>query len=823
MFSVWLDTRYAFRGLRRSPGFTALAVISLALGLGAVVAVFTLLNALVLRELQVREPQTLVDVRAVRPQGRPTGLTFPMFRELETRQRAFSSLIGWWGGAVINVEVGRTLVRGNIWAVTGNFYTELGAVPAFGRLLVPSDIDWNTLEPARVAVLGFGFWQRTTGGDPTVVGQTLRIDDVPFTIVGVARAGFTGFGVVGEPEVTIPLTAEPLVTRGTLDRLYASDSAWVRVVGRLNPGITIESARAQLDAVWPELKAAAVPPGYVGAQRDEFLALPLSVESASRGFEPYYRSRFGPALYAVGGVAALVFLIATINLASLLFARTSERTREVHVRLAIGGSRWRVARQLLIEGALLSVAGAAGGLILAYWASVGAAAVMLEGQFVPAFLDVRPDARVVAFTVVAALLAVGLFTSLPIAWVTRHDIAEHMRSGARTMRGASRTGRVLIGAQVAFCFVMLTLAALLMRTAQELRTVPVGYSGDEVLALALYPVPGGYRGIDLDSYYPTLLERIRALPAVRAAALAAYQPGAGFAPTRIVHREGEPSGAGHTVVLGQVTNSFFATLDLAILKGRDFSERDSSTSLPVTILSRSLADDLFQSEDPIGRTVLIGDAREGQRVQVVGIVPDVRLYDAKNPNTAALYIPLAQEKWALYSRLLVRTNEGPTIIGGIREAVRAFGREQIIYAGPLNEMRERAMLQERLASMSGAFFGAIALLLSAVGLYGLVAFNVAQRTSEIGVRMALGAQRSQVLGMVGHDALRVAISGIVLGVPLALAASWGARGLFFGVRPGDPWTMAVAAGLLVSVSVIAAIRPARRAAGVDPIKALRAE
>jgi putative ABC transport system permease protein len=630
--------------------------------------------------------------------------------------------------------------------------------------------------------------------------------------------------VVTEPEVTIPLTAEPLVTRATLDRLRTSDSRWVSVVGRLRRDASIDTARAQLETIRPEIMAASVPPGLNGARREEFLATRLSVESGARGSERYLRPRFGPALYAIGGVAMLVFAIAIINVAGLAVTRTSQRMREVRVRLAIGASRWRVARQMLIEGSLVCVVGAVAGLILAYWVTVHVSALIFEQWLTPASLDVRPDARVIAFAIVGALLAVALFTLMPILWTIRHDTAEYTRSGARTVRGASHTGRVMIAGQIAICFAMLTLAALLVRTVHELRSAPVGYRSDDVLAMGLYPIPGGYRDIDLDSYYATLLERVRATPAVATAALTAYQPGAGFVPTRVVYRPGEPAGVGHTVLFGQVTNSFFDTLGLPILRGRDFSGRDSASSGPVGILSRSLAERLFQKDDPIGQTVSIGDPRQGERVQIVGVVPDTRLYDAKHSDTAALYIPLTQQmQSALYTRLLVRTSEGSTLVTTIREAVRALGREQIIYAGPLNEMREGAILQERLASMSGACFAAIALLLAAVGLYGLVAFTVSQRTNEIGVRMALGAAHSEVLQMIGRDAIRITVTGIMIGAPLALATSWAARALFFGVQPGDPWTMALAAGVLVCVSIVAAIRPAQRAAAIDPMSALRAE
>lgn len=827
MTSLWLDTREAFRGLRQSMGFAVISVVSLGLGIGATVAVFTLLNALLLRNLPVRDPETLVDVSTVLPSRPiPVPLTFPAFRELDRRQQAFSSLIGWWGGAVLNVQVGNALVRGNVWAVTGNFHSELGVAPVHGRLLLPSDIDWSSLEPARVAVLGFGFWQRVTGGDPTIVGQTVQIDDVPFTIVGVAPPGFGGLYLTTEPEVTIPLTAEPSVTRGTLDRLRAGRSNWVSVTGRLQPGITLDGARAHLETIWPEINATTVPPDYSGAQREEFLAASPHVTSAARGNESFLRTRFTRPLYAVGGVALLVLIIASVNLASLLFARTAQRARELHVRMAMGASKWRVARLQIVEGLLLGLAGAGLGLAFAWWASGIVTAVIFERFLVPATLSVAPDARVIAFTILVALVAVGMFTCVPIFWITRRNTAQTMRYSARTIHGIGLTGKALIVSQVALCFVMVTMSTMLVRTLYELRAVPVGFRIDRVVSFHLFPVPGGYRNLEHDTYYSSLIDRVRSLPAVTSAAVAYGDPGSEGLIKRTVRPTTSPSEeGGPTTTFLPITHGFFATLDIPIEAGRNFAEQEGSTAPRVAILSRSLAERLFPGGDAIGRAVAVGNDPSAQRIEVVGVASDALLREVRDPNPFAVYVPFTQEKEiATYGRLLVRADAGTaTVVATVRDAVKSLGREQVLRAAPLSQARERSIQQERLTAIAGAFFGLCALLLSAVGLYGLMAFDVAQRTSEIGVRMALGCQPAQVVRMISGESLRIVVIGISIGVPLALGGTMLVRHMLFGVQPGDPLMMLGAGALLLVVGLFAGLQPARRAASIAPLTALRSE
>ena len=376
---LWQDVRYAARTYRRTPGFALVVILTLGLAIGANAAIFSLLNALALRDLPVREPDTLVQVSTVTPEQGESFLTFSMFRELSARQHAFTSVIGASGNTGVTVNDGGTVTRGLLWAATGNVYEELGVRPVVGRLLVAGDMTVDPPAAEAAAVLGYGFWQRHFRGDVSVVGRAIQIEGEPFTVVGVAPAGFTGFALVVEPDITIPLAATPLVSGGSPSTLGTSASRSVRVIGRLKTGATIEQARTQLATVWPAVREAALPPAYTGPRRDEFLSIGLDVTSASKGNERSLRTRYVQPLIILLGIASLVLLIACTNVASLLLSRASVRRHEIGLRLALGASRWRVARQLITEGVLLSLAGAVCGVMLSFWVSAAITAHRVRG------------------------------------------------------------------------------------------------------------------------------------------------------------------------------------------------------------------------------------------------------------------------------------------------------------------------------------------------------------------------------------------------------------------------------------------------------------
>ena len=822
--ALWQDVRYAARTYGRTPGFAFVIILTLTLAIGANTAIFSLLNALALRDLPVRDPATLVQVATVTPLQGESFLTFSMFRELSARQHVFSSVIGATGNTGVDVSDGGTVMKGLLWAATGNVHDELGVRPVVGRLLAAGDM---TIEPPgaeAVAVLGYGFWQRHYRGDASVIGRTIHIEGRPFTVIGVAPAGFTGFALVAEPDITIPLAATPLLSGGAPSTLGASQSRSVRVIGRLKPGVTVEQARTQLTALWPAVREAVLPPDYTGARRSNLLSIGLDVSSASKGNETSLRRRYVQPLLILLGIAGLVLLIACTNVASLLLSRASVRRHEIGVRLALGASRWRVARQLVTEGVLLSLAGALGGVMLSFWACREITRIVFDEFLYPVVFDGRPDMNVIVLTTVVAIAAGILCSALPAWRGTRGTATEALQTEGRTFSVSGRTGRMLVGTQLALSLVLLTAAGALVRSLSELRAVKTGIerSDDVVVAYPGAAHPRAYDGIDNDTYYPQVLRRIEALPGVRRASVSLGKPGTGGGPRDAIVRFGETQdAAGVTATRSPVAPGFFAVVGIPVVKGRDFEWRDNSRGPRVTVLSQSLARRLFGGDDPLGQRVRVGLDPSRDNVEVIGVVADARLYDLKSPDVFAAYTPALQDPDASYKCFVIR---GDNIsFAALKEAVERLGRERVGNVVTLQYITDRSLLLERLTAMMSGFFGSLVLLLAGVGLFGLMSYAVAQRRREIGIRMALGADRRRVVREVVRDGLVVTLAGLAAGVVAALASVRVVQTLLFGVTPQDPLTLAAAGASLLAIAILACAVPASRAARVDPLIALRGE
>ena len=822
--ALWQDVRYAVRAYRRTPGFALVVVVTLALAIGANTAIFSLLNALVLRDLPVRDPHTLVQVSTVTPAQGESYLTFAMFRELSAQQRVFTSVIGVSGNSGVTVNDSGTIMRGLLWAATGNLYDELGVRPVAGRLLVAGDMTVDPPGAEAVAVLGYGFWQRQYRGDVSVVGRTIEVEGKPFTVIGVAPAGFTGLALVTEPDITIPLAATPLLSGRSPSTLATSGSRSVRVIGRLKAGATVEQARAQLAAVWPAVRQAALPPAYTGPRRDEFLSIGLDVTSASKGDEKSLRIRYVQPLIILLGIASLVLLIACTNVASLLLSRASVRRHEIGVRLALGASRWRVARQLVTEGVLLSLAGAVCGVMLSFWACAEITRIVFDEYLYPVVFDGRPDMTVIALTTAIAVAAGILCSALPAWRGTRGTATAALQTEGRTFSVSGRAGSMLVGAQLALSLVLLTTAGVLVRSLSALRALNTGIERSDDVFVA-YPGaahPGAYDGIDNDTYYPQVLRRIEALPGVRRASVSLGKPGTGGGPRDAVVRFGETQeAAGVAATRSPVAPGFFAVVGIPVVKGRDFEWRDNSRGPRVTILSQSLARRLFGDAEPVGQRVRVGFDPSRDALEVIGIVADARLYDPKSTDVLAAYTPALQDQDASFKCFVIRGDN--LSFASLKEAVESLGRERVGNIVTLQYITDRSLLLERLTAMMSSFFGSLVLLLAGVGLFGLMSYAVAQRRREIGIRMALGADRRRVVRDVVRDGVTVTLAGLVVGVVAALASVRVVKTLLFGVTPQDPLTLAGAAASLIAIAVLACVVPASRAARVDPLIALRGE
>ncbi|HEY2546275.1 MAG TPA: ABC transporter permease, partial [Candidatus Acidoferrum sp.] len=812
------------RGLRKNPAFTTVAILSLALGIGANTAIFTLINALLLRDLPVRQPERLVQLSAVRPEAK-VPFSYPMFREVERGQRVFTGLIGWGATGMFNVEMNGVLAQNHVMTVTGNCYAELGATPLLGRLLSPRDSDPDNTNP-NVAVLGYEFWQNRLGGTLDVVGKEVRVDGHPFTIIGVTRKWFSGMTTGQPPDITIPITAYPQLADGNNFSLDSRSILWLSVIGRLNDGVTIEQARAQLQSFWPDVLLATASTETPGPRRDRFLSMGLEVTSAAKGFSSGLRSQFARPLYVLAGIVGLILLVACVNLANLMLARAAARSHEMSVRVAIGASRWSLAKQVLTESLALSCAGALLGLVFAFWGSRLLVHLMTEGNIFPVTLDLTPDLRVLSLTISAALVT-GILFGLAPAWrSSREDPAAVLQQNARSLSGsAGKLSKALIITQVALSLVLLLGAGLFVRSFQRLRSVDLGFQTESVFEINLYPRPGGYQNLDINSYHKQLIERISNLPGIRSVSFS----GAPIPSPEMWHDTVSPiaadPNAGPRLLAdaAEVSPGFFRSLGIPLLRGREFTDADDQHHPRIAIVNSALADRLFPNGDAIGKTIRFSFMPEYQNLEIVGVAHDARVFDLRNVAAPVIYFSFFQypPQWG---NLIVRTGAAREAIEKtVSHEIESLGHEYALSTKTIPQVISHELVEERVTAMLSGFFAALALLLASIGLYGLMSYTVTRRTREIGVRVAVGAQRQNVLWLVLQETLALALLGILIGIPSALAAARLIASMLFGLSPSDGPTIAAVSLLLLLVALLAGYLPARRASTIDPIVALRSE
>lgn len=803
--------------LARNPGFTAVAVLTLALGIGANTAIFSLLNSLLLRDLPVWQPERLVELSVLR-RGDKIPFSFPMFREIDRGQTVFSGLIGWSFGEMQNVEIHGVLLQADVRAVTGNYYSELGATPLLGRLITPDDVRLDRTGTSPVAVLSYEFWQRRFGAASDIVGKPIGIEGQPFTIIGVTRKWFTGMTTGEMPDLTVPMKSND--NRAML---------WVFLTGRLKDGVTVAQARAQLQSFWPEVLRATASTDAPGLRRQTFFSMGLDVSPAATGINATLRSHFRRPLYVLMGIAGLILLAACVNLANLLLARAAARSHEVSVRVALGASRWALARQVLTESLALSAFGALLGLALAYWGSRLLVSIMAQGYLTPVVLDLRPDWRVLALTALGAILT-GILVGLTPAWrCSREDSASVLNPSTRSVAGPTgRLGKALIVTQVAISLILLLGSGLLVRSFQKLTSANLGFERDSVLEVNLYPRPRGYEHVDVNSYHKQMIERISTLPGVDSVGFADVSVHGGRGWQDTVARMSEASNSSAEVMgnAAMVSPGFLHTLGITIVRGRDIDWTDDERHHPhVAILSSSLAARLFPMGNALGERIRFGFMPGFQDLEVVGIANNARLFDLHDPTAPVVYLPYLQfPEWDRWGYLFVRTGKPPEALAkAVGNEIASLGREYALSMKKLGEEISLGLVEDRAVALLSSFFGVLALLLALVGLYGLTSYGVTRRTREIGIRAALGARRAAILWLVLREALALGLVGVAVGIPCALAASRLIAGMLFGVSSGDLPTLAAVSLLLVIVALLAVYLPALRATRVDPMVALRCE
>jgi predicted permease len=821
--SVIQDLRYALRLLAKTPGYTAMALATLALGIGANTAMFSLLNALVLRSLPVRQPQSLVSISVVHQNGEADDLSFSQFEEIQRSQKSFSAVFAYSGGGIQNVEAQGQLSQADIWEVTGNFFSELGVPPHLGRLLDSADVKLHQGLPAQTAVIGYRFWQQYFGRDPGVLGKTVLVEGIPFTVIGVMQKGFTAMSIESEPDVTIPLTSAPLLSGKNLDSLYTSTSRWLSVVGRLKDGATIQTAQADLGALWPGVLQTTASPTFSGDQRAGYLDQRIEVKSIANGEAYYLRSRFTRPVTVLLSVSGLVLLIACVNLASLALARASARNHEMGIRLALGASRVRLCRHVFIESLGLSLTGAIAGLALSCWASIWLRDRIMQSFIVPPALNVWPDRVVLAFAAAIAILTALLFSFAPIWRVSRQHPAGVLGTGSRTIGTTGRFGRSLIATQVALSVVLLVETGLLVRSFASLRSTNPGFRQQNTLVVDLFPQPGGYRKLDPAVYYPKLVNQISTIPGVRLASMSHMRPLSNITGDLLVTSASwDPETSGPSTDCQPVAPGFFDTLGMELSAGRDFTWQDTAKALRVAILGQRLARLLFPAGDAIGQHIRIGLDR-GPQSEVVGVVSDATMWNLRRKDSLEAYIPMLQW-YPEWSELIIWSEGAPSQLGdSISREVQALGHEYAFHTSTLAGLAAGSIMEERLMALLSGFFGVLSLLLAAIGLYGLISYTVIRRTREIGIRMALGAKRRGLLWAVLRETLVLALIGLIIGLPGALVIARLTSHLLFGVSASDPVTLVLVTCVLIVTSLAAGYIPARRASRSEPLTALRCE
>jgi predicted permease len=821
------DLRYGLRTLGKSPGFAAVAILTLALGTGANTAVFSLLHGLTWRKLPVAHPERLVRFGAQSGEDPYVALSTPMFEEFARRQTIFSKTFAWWGDGVFSIESNGVLSRADVFAVSADYYSGFGALPEIGRLIGPEDANLRAASASLIAVLGYSFWQRRYGGDPAVLGQTIKIEGVPFTIVGVTRKRFGGISAEDLPELTVPLPAAVLIEGGTNadlpKSLQPTTNRVLEAAGRLRPGMTLDQARAQLESLWPSIRADVMPTNLSEAERTFFSALHLKVESGATGAS-FLRKRFAPALTVLLAIAALVLLVACLNMASLTLARAGSRSHEISVRVALGASRIRLIRQALTESLLVAMAGSAVGLALAYWGSGALAAfVIRETYIVPAAMALTPDLRILAFSAGVAVLT-GLLVGLaPACRATRVDPQAALQNSARVSGlGSGALNRALIVTQVALSVVLVAGAGLFVRSLLKLQRADVGFRVESLLSFGLVPKPGGYKNLDMISYYRELTDRVSQVPGVLSAGMVHNLPGGTLEWTERV-RAKEAKREGLQADFEMAMPGFFDTAGIHLLRGRTFNWQDDDHRRKVAVVSASFVREFLGGES-LGQHLDVTTIPKWENLEIVGVVSDASLYDARKHAPPTVYLPTAQYgDYMGWSEMLVAGAEGESLVSQVRQAVDALGHEYVTDVMPVSQNISRALLRERVTALLSGFFGGLALLLAAIGVYGLMAYAVSSRVREIGLRVALGAQRNDVRRLVLNEALALAALGIAVGLVAAWAGSHLIAGMLYGVSGGDPVTLASVAGVLLFVAAGAAWIPARQAMRVDPMVALRQE
>jgi putative ABC transport system permease protein len=827
------DVRLAIRALRATPAVSFVAVLSLALGIGANTAMFSIVNSLVLRTLPVREPQRLVELRSREPNGFPEW-SYPVWDELRRRPDLFERAAAWSPIAQGNLVVDGVGEKMNGFFASGSFFDTLGVAALIGRTFGDADDRRGGGPHGPVTVISYGFWQRHFGGDPAAVGRSITFENVRYTIVGVTPPEFFGADVGRTFDAIVPLGTEPLVSRVPTPRIDSAGASWLYVIGRLRSDQTIEEAAAGVRGVRQQVLDATVPPDWPGIAGEEYRRRAFSLAPAATG-ESTLRTQFEQPLVTIMIVVVLVLVIACANIANLLLARASARRHDLAMRVALGASRWRLVRQLFTESVILASIGAAAGALIAAWASRFIVS-QISTEVRPVYLDVSMDRAVLVFTIAIACATALLFGVAPALHASRVDpVAAMNELGNRHSAGRhARVSSGLVVAQIALSVVLVVAAGLFIRTFASLATRPLGFDRDRVLVASVNAHSAAIDPAQRLSLYARARDAARAVPAVADASISYQTPPAAMVsiiPVDAVSGAAPLQGMERMSAVNFVSAGWFSTFGMRLAAGRDVGDADRAGTPRVAVANQAFARKFLRGASPLGRTISskVGTRTHPMSFEIVGLVDDALFGSLRRPHVdPMLYLPLVQADWLPAGFLAqvdvsVRSAGAPPaqLARSVGAAIRAVNPELVVTSRPLADQVNATLTQERVVAMLSGFFGALALLLAGLGLYGVTSYAVARRRTEIGIRMALGAAPSGVVRLVLGRVARLVAAGVIVGAGVSLWTSTFVAPLLYGLEPRDPATIGGAAVVLAAVGTIAGWVPAHRASRMDPAGVLR--
>ena len=826
------DLKLAVRGLFRSPLFSIVAILSLTLGIGANTAIFTLIDQILLRKLPVKNPEELVMLYQQGPHsGSNMGSrahSYPIYQEYQKRAEPLSEVIA-RRLADASISVDNQTERIDIELVSGNFFTMLGVGPAAGRVFNSQEDD-HTYQGHPVVVISYDYWNRRFNRDPGAIGKKILVNNYPMTIVGVSAAGFAGIDPARSPQMRVPIQMKPvIVPEWGWVRMDDERTRWVQVFGRLKPGYTIESAQAPLQGLFTQIRQHEMTlPGakYFNAYiREQFMKGQLKLEKADIGYSPL-RNDFSTALVVLMAMVGLVLLIACANVANLLIARGFMRQREIAVRLSLGATRGQLVRQLLTESVLLSLIGGVLGIALSVALTRGLIALIPQQQ--PLLIQPTPDLRILGFTFVLTLVTGVVFGLLPALRASKPDQWATLKDTVGAVAGSGGSlflRKGLVAAQVALSFLLLFGAGLFVRSLQNLQTTDTGIEMDNLVTFRLSPALSGYQEQQTVNFYTELRERLNSSAGIKSAALASVGILAGdeWDSTTGVEGHDAKDGEDMQAFMNALSPGYFTTMGIRFIEGRDFTAADVKKDAKVVIVNRKFAQHFFKGKSAIGRRLGRGTGPETKYdIEIIGVVEDSLYEGPREGVRRQVFWP----NWGKNSATFyVRTTQASAgAFNLIRAEVKRLDAAMPVYdVKTLQGQLDETLLTDRLIALLSGGFGLLATLLASIGLYGVMAFIVARRRKELGIRLALGAEPSGVLWIVMKEVLILLIIGLAIGVPSAIALGKYVSSQLYGIQPNDPWIAVSTVALLAVVSAAAGLIPANRASKIDPILALRYE